>query len=522
MLNNMNLAPIVLTVYKRTWHTQQTLEALALNEFADQSTLYIFCDGPRKFASKEDLDAISNVRSLIREKKWCKEVIIVESSENLGQVRSFENAITKVINIHGKVIVLEDDQRTQKGFLKYLNNALDLYESDEQVMFVSAYMYPSKFNVEQSTFFLNVQSCPGWATWKRAWQNYNGNAIDHINFFKGKTKLIDHFNIKYSLWYDQLERNVSFPGYSFAVKWYASCYRLNGLGLFPKQSLIENIGIDGSGEHCGVSDIYDVVPIESLMIKKELIIENRAIRKSIGLHYKKYHYGAIKSRKINTYIEKIKEQILRVIKRPFQVVFPALRENNTISIKKSNVSPLAKIYSSCKIIESEIGAYTYISNNAIISHSSIGKFCSIGPNLICGWGIHPLDGISTSPMFYSTSGQNGKTLSYNNKVVERKKIIIGNDVFIGMNVTILDGVIIGDGAVIGAGCVVSKDVPPYAVVVGVPMEIIKYRFDDVTRGKLLKIKWWDLPHEELVKIERSFFDINNFIEEHELMHQNNE
>ncbi len=501
-------APIVLNVYKRPRHTEITLEALSRNELANDSILYIFCDGPRKFASKEDLDAISEVRSLIRKKKWCKEVFIIESNENLGQVRSFETAITEVVNTYGKVIVLEDDQKTQIGFLRYLNSALEMYEDEEQVMYVSAYMYPSKFDVDQTTFFLNVQSCPGWATWKRAWNKYNGNAPDHIDFFQGSAKLIDHFNIKYSLWYDQLIKNVEIPGFSFAVKWYASCYRSNGLGLFPKQSLIENIGIDGSGEHCGVSDIYDVIPIESLSIKKESIKENTAIRKSIGLHYKKYHYGEIKNRKIKTYIGNIKELILRIIKKPFQIVFPVLRENNTVSITKSKVAPLAKIYSNCKIIESEIGAYTYISNNAIISYSSIGKFCSIGPNLLCGWGIHPLDGISTSPMFYSTACQNGKTLSFNNKVVERKIITIGNDVFIGMNVIILDGVAIGDGAIIGAGCVVSKDVPPYAVVVGVPMKIIKYRFDDELIKKLLELKWWDWPLEKLKWIEKDFFNLN--------------
>lgn len=147
--------------------------------------------------------------------------------------------------------------------------------------------------------------------------------------------------------------------------------------------------------------------------------------------------------------------------------------------------------------------------------TEIGKFCSIGPNFFCGWGVHPMDGISTSPMFYSTLKQNGMTLSLVDKVEERKNIRIGNDVFIGANVTVLDGVTIGDGAVIGAGAVVSKDIPPYAIAVGCPIRILRYRFDEEIRKKLLSIKWWNFDDEKLHDVENYFFEINRFIEEYE-------
>jgi len=117
-------------------------------------------------------------------------------------------------------------------------------------------------------------------------------------------------------------------------------------------------------------------------------------------------------------------------------------------------------------------------------------------------------------MFYSTAKQNGTTLCNYNKIQERKPITIGNDVFIGMNVTILDGVTIGDGAVIGAGCVVSKDVPPYAIVAGNPMRILRYRFPEDVRDKLMTTKWWDWPVEELQEVEQYFFDVGNFISEY--------
>lgn len=186
------------------------------------------------------------------------------------------------------------------------------------------------------------------------------------------------------------------------------------------------------------------------------------------------------------------------------------------------IGKYVRLYSPYHISQAEIGDYTYIAQNSHISITTIGKFCSIGPNVVCGWGIHPTDGISTSPMFYSTMKQNGMTLSAENKIEERKGITIGNDVFIGANVTILDGVTIGDGAVIGAGAVVSKDIPPYAVAVGCPVRVIRYRFDQKTRDRLLDIKWWNFSDDKLQQIEQNEFDVETFINlyEHETLNNN--
>jgi acetyltransferase-like isoleucine patch superfamily enzyme len=181
------------------------------------------------------------------------------------------------------------------------------------------------------------------------------------------------------------------------------------------------------------------------------------------------------------------------------------------SIKGSTIGKKCKIYGSHKVIDSIVGDFTYISSNSKISNTVIGKYCSIGPNLISGWGIHPLNTISTSPMFYSTSLQNGLTVTTQNKIIERKLIEIGNDVFIGANVIILDGVKIGDGAVIGAGAVVSKNIPPYAIAVGCPIKILRYRFDEKTIDELLKVKWWDHTYDIHIDIEKYFFDIDFFL-----------
>ena len=186
------------------------------------------------------------------------------------------------------------------------------------------------------------------------------------------------------------------------------------------------------------------------------------------------------------------------------------------NIIESPIGKNVKIYKPSFINKCEIGDYTYISSNANISLTRIGKYCSIGPNLFCGWGIHPTNDISTSPMFYSTRRQNGIALTDHDKIEERKFITIGNDVFIGANVTILDGVTIGDGAIIGAGAVVSKDIPDYAIAVGCPIKIIKYRFNDDQIAALKRIQWWNFSEDKLQDVEKMFFDVDEFIKKYDV------
>jgi virginiamycin A acetyltransferase len=181
----------------------------------------------------------------------------------------------------------------------------------------------------------------------------------------------------------------------------------------------------------------------------------------------------------------------------------------------SDISSKAKLYSPRSVSHSKVGAYSYIARGARISNTTIGCYCSIGPNLLCGWGIHPTDGISISPMFYSTGMQNGTSLCSVDKIEERKPIRIGNDVFIGMNVIILDGVEIGDGAVIGAGAVVSKNIPPYAIAYGNPIQVRRFRFSDEQIEALLRICWWAPDFQALEDVEKLFFDVDGFIQRHD-------
>jgi chloramphenicol O-acetyltransferase type B len=171
------------------------------------------------------------------------------------------------------------------------------------------------------------------------------------------------------------------------------------------------------------------------------------------------------------------------------------------------------LYSNGCFEDLNIGCHSYIASYAKISVARICRFCSIGPYLICGYGDHPTDWLSTSPVFFSTLKQCGATFSETDFFEERKPILIGHDVWIGARVFIRDGIKIGNGAIVAAGAVVTKDVPEYAVVGGVPAKVIRYRFSREIIESLLSISWWDWPKEKLCAAQPYFVqnDINSFV-----------
>jgi acetyltransferase-like isoleucine patch superfamily enzyme len=144
----------------------------------------------------------------------------------------------------------------------------------------------------------------------------------------------------------------------------------------------------------------------------------------------------------------------------------------------------------------EMGDYTYIGHNTFIDKcKSIGKFCSISFEVKIGLINHAQDHIGTNPYFYRKS--KGWALQDTFDENSKGQVEIGNDVLISANVVILEGVKIGHGAIIAAGAVVHKDVPPYAIVGGVPAKILKYRFSEEIIAKLVASEWWNLPTEKL-------------------------
>lgn len=273
---NNPLAPIVLFVYNRPWHTKKTLEALSENLLAQESSLIIFVDGPKVNCTSEQLELISQVKMVVAERLWCGKVEIVERESNLGLANSIIKGVTDVVNKYGKVIVLEDDIITSKGFLKFMNDGLNVYEKEDKVMHVSGYIYPVKEKLPDF-FFYQSATCWGWGTWARAWKKFNPNALDLLNQLNRSD--IFSFNLDDSYnFYGLLKLNASMPNDSWATRWYASMFLNNGLSLHPGRSLTHNIGNDGSGTHPHNSKVYDVVSLaEKIEVAwKEVKVDGKA------------------------------------------------------------------------------------------------------------------------------------------------------------------------------------------------------------------------------------------------------
>ena len=271
------LAPICLFVYNRPWHTSQTIEALAKNELADKSELFIFSDGPKDDKTKQK---VAEVRLYLKNITGFKNITIIERTENYGLANSIISGVTEIVNKYGKIIVMEDDLISSPYFLKYINEALNLYENEEKVISVHGYIYPLKGKLPE-TFFIKGADCWGWGTWKRGWDLFESNGQKLLDKLKAKN-LTYEFDFNGSFDYTKmLEGQITGKNDSWAVRWYASAFLNNGLTLYPGRSLIRNIGIDGSGVHCAAnqSTLFDSALSEKpIILEKIKNEENRYVR----------------------------------------------------------------------------------------------------------------------------------------------------------------------------------------------------------------------------------------------------
>ncbi len=170
----------------------------------------------------------------------------------------------------------------------------------------------------------------------------------------------------------------------------------------------------------------------------------------------------------------------------------------------SHISKKAKVYGFTQVSNSTIGDFSYVGRKSRIIHADVGKFCSIAGEVKVGMATHTLNKLSTSPIFSEKKNSTHYSWVNISNVNPYKRVIVGNDVWIGVRAMIIGGNSIGNGAVIAAGAIVTKDVPPYAIVAGVPAKVIRYRFSNDIIERLEKLQWWNLP-EEFLKENISIF-----------------
>jgi hypothetical protein len=271
----MELAPIVLFTYNRTWHLMQTVSALLKNSLASESELFIFSDGPK---NENDGPKVDEVRKYIKTIKGFKRIEIIERDKNWGLANNIIDGITKVVNQYGKVVILEDDLVTSPYFLNFMNDGLNIYGEEEKVISVHGYVYPIKGLPE--IFFLRGADCWGWATWKRGWDLFEKDGKKLLDELEKRklTKLFD-FNGAYpytKMLKDQVEGKVD----SWAIRWYASAFIQEKLTLYPGISLVKHIG--DLGTHVKDSSLFDVELSEKpIFVKRIPPIEDPEVRKKI-------------------------------------------------------------------------------------------------------------------------------------------------------------------------------------------------------------------------------------------------
>ncbi|NQD71313.1 glycosyltransferase [Sphingobacterium shayense] len=279
----MEIAPIVLFVYNRPKHTRKVLMALEKNLLASQSLLYIVSDGPKNANAVEPVNA---VRSIIREPWAFKHITIIERKHNLGLAGNVIDGVTKIINKHGRIIVLEDDLETSPWALTYFNDALERYEHNERVMEISGYMYPVQHPRRlPKSFFFRVANSWGWATWKSAWDRFNPDINELTKDFTRKDKKRFSIDGKENFW-KQVKEYKAGKINSWAIRWYLSVFNNNGLVLYPRFSMVQNLGTDGSGTHSDLDDAYRVELAQSrVKYFPEEIEENQNAYAAIKLFF---------------------------------------------------------------------------------------------------------------------------------------------------------------------------------------------------------------------------------------------
>lgn len=299
------LAPVVVFSYNRPDHLRRTLDALAKNDLASESVLYVYCDGPKPDATEEQRQRIAANREVARATEGFKEMHVVERELNVGLKDNIVGAVTEIVNQYGRVITLEDDVVSSVGFLRFMNEALEMYADEEKVMHVSAYMYPHIRRLPNTFFYFVPYPGGGWATWQRAWNHYNDNAQELYDCWKGNWEEFDVVGGDYLS--TQLKKNREGTMCTWFVKWYAVMRKEGALSLFPGHSLTNNIGFDDMATNCYATSKFDVIPADYVAVERIPLEINKKASRLIYDFYQGHWYN---KRRRKALLKSIKNSLL--------------------------------------------------------------------------------------------------------------------------------------------------------------------------------------------------------------------
>lgn len=295
--------PICLFVYNRYEHTKKTVESLSKVRGAKESSIYIFSDGPK---TRDDEEAVKNVRKYIKSIDGFKSIHIVESNYNKGLAKSVIDGVGFLINEFGQIIVIEDDLEFSIDFLEFMNQTLKLYKNNKDVWSISGYTANIKIphNYKEDVYFVKRGCSWGWATWKDRWDSIDWTCSDYESFRKDKKKVKDFNQTGTEMIYMM---DLQMEGYidSWAIRWCYEQWKQGKYTVYPTKSKVLNNGSDSSGTHSGYTNKFDTTLDNR---NKNLNLPNDIIKnKSIEKNFKRFYSNNIKiqiskfSRKIGIY-----------------------------------------------------------------------------------------------------------------------------------------------------------------------------------------------------------------------------
>lgn len=239
------LSPIAIFAYRRVEHLAKTLDALEqCPEFSD-SPVFLFSDGPKHSDAAEDVIAVrAFIRSRLR-----PNMTLVEAPANKGLATSISSAVTGLCDEFGRVIVIEDDLLVSPCTLAWFNAGLQRYENCSQVFQISAHQFVvPEFASRDAGLFLHLTTSWGWATWKRAWDQYDPQ-VRGWERLRVDPMLRRRFDVGGYPYFDMLSRQMTGQIDSWAIRWWWSVFQANGISLYPPRSLVTNIGFDKTATH---------------------------------------------------------------------------------------------------------------------------------------------------------------------------------------------------------------------------------------------------------------------------------
>jgi putative methyltransferase (TIGR04325 family) len=280
----LTYAPIVLFAYKRIAHVKELINSLLENPEAKDSRLIIYSDGPKD----GDALAVEEMREHLKTITGFGTVELIQRAYNYGLADNIIAGVTEVLKQFGRAIIVEDDLVVSEAFLSYMNQGLELYADEERVASIHGYIYPigELATGLPETFFLRGADCWGWATWKRAWDGFDADGAKLLRQIVERDLLYD-FDMGTTKGFSQmLLQQVNGRNDSWAIRWHASAFLRNQLTLYPRQSLVRNMGCDGSGTHGESSQANLTLELhpEEINLKRIPVIESTAGKNAL-MHY---------------------------------------------------------------------------------------------------------------------------------------------------------------------------------------------------------------------------------------------